>query len=72
METGNITPIQKAINHCGGQIHLARKIETSQQNVFAWKEKGVVPAEVCAAIESATNGLVTRADLRPDIFGRGE
>lgn len=28
-----------------------------------------VPAEHCRAIEQATNGAVTRYDLRPDVFG---
>lgn len=31
--------------------------------------KAKVPAERVSAIETATGGLVTRHDLRPDLFG---
>lgn len=33
-----------------------------------WKARGTTPAEYCAAIERATAGAVTRADLRPDDY----
>lgn len=28
-----------------------------------------VPTDICPAIEAATDGAVTRYDLRPDVFG---
>jgi DNA-binding transcriptional regulator YdaS (Cro superfamily) len=31
-----------------------------------WKARGSVPVEHCLAIERATEGAVTRRDLRPD------
>lgn len=39
------------------------------QAVYKWEksERGV-PIEHCRVIEDATNGAVTRHDLRPDIF----
>lgn len=33
-----------------------------------WKARGSIPAERCLAIERATGGQVTRADLRPDDY----
>ena len=42
----------------------------SPQAVIKWTRSDVkVPAERCMAIEQATNGAVTRYDLRPDVFG---
>lgn len=42
----------------------------SQALVSQW-ESGAVPltAERCAQIERVTGGLVTREELRPDLFG---
>lgn len=65
-------PIERAVQIVGGQSALARAIGGSvkQAHVWHWLNKGgAVPAEHCAAIESATNGKVTREDLRPDVFG---
>ena len=46
---------------------LARQIGVSPSMLYQWR-KGLrpVPAERCAAIERATQGAVTRRDLRPD------
>jgi DNA-binding transcriptional regulator YdaS (Cro superfamily) len=67
-----MTPIELAVEIAGGQAALARAIggEVKQQHVWYWLNKGAaVPAEHCGAIEAATNGRVTRKDLRPDVFG---
>lgn len=58
------------------QQSLAVKVGVTQGAVSQWKnwldgasENAVrVPAERCRAIEAATDGAVTRHDLRPDIF----
>jgi uncharacterized membrane protein YkvA (DUF1232 family) len=78
------TPIQaltEAVNFANGQKPLAEKINAhmgeriktplKQGHVWAWlnKRDGRVPAELCAAIEFVTGGMVTRYDLRPDVFG---
>lgn len=39
------------------------------QAVYKWQKYKKVPAEHCLAIEKATNGAVTRYNLRPDVFG---
>lgn len=67
------TPLDRAIELCGGQAALAREIGTKQQNVAYWRTavKGV-PAEMAPMIEEAVQGQVTRQELRPDVFGQPE
>jgi DNA-binding transcriptional regulator YdaS (Cro superfamily) len=49
------------------QADFARLIGVSPGLVYQWLEKiRPVSAEQCVAIEQATNGEVTRKDLRPD------
>ena len=67
-----MSPIELAVEIVGGQSALARAIggEVKQAHVWYWLRRGgSVPAEHCGAIEAATNGKVTRAELRPDVFG---
>lgn len=64
------TALERAIEIAGSQSALARQINTSQQNVWAWLKKadGKVPAEYVLPIEKATCGEVGRHELRPDIY----
>lgn len=64
-------PLQKAVEITGGQTQLAKLIGVRQSHVWNWLNRslGVVPADYCRAIEEATNGAVTRYELRPDVFG---
>jgi DNA-binding transcriptional regulator YdaS (Cro superfamily) len=67
-----MNPLDKAITHAGGVTALAEKLGVGQSVVSNWRTRGDeprVPAERCIAIEQATNGDVTRYDLRPDVFG---
>ena len=61
--------LQKAIDHCGSQAELARRIGATGQQVSNWllREKRAA-ARYCVAIEDATDGLVTCHQLRPDVF----
>lgn len=61
------TPLEEAIKLCGNQEELGRRIGQSQQVISYWKRKGTVSAELAVAIEAATG--ISRAKLRPDIFG---
>lgn len=65
----------RAVHIVGGQAPLARAIGSPvrQGHVWQWLNRAgrVVPGEHCIPIETATNGKVTRYDLRPDIFGDG-
>jgi len=62
--------IRRAVEVCGGQTELARRMKdgTRQGHVWYWLKTGRPPAERCRAIELATEGQVTRQDLRPDLF----
>jgi DNA-binding transcriptional regulator YdaS (Cro superfamily) len=52
------------------QDALAKAVGVTQGTVHQWV-KGILPisAQRAADIERATGGLVTRIELRPDIFG---
>lgn len=66
-----MSAFERAIKIAGGQSALSRKIGRSQSVISYWvtRRGGLVPAEVCADIEAAVDGAVTRQDLRPDVFG---
>ena len=65
-----MSPIQKAVDVVGGQSRLADLLGVSPSFVSQWVAGArPVPATRCGAIESATGGKVSRADLRPDVFG---
>lgn len=51
----------------GSQRALAQAVGLGQTAISNWIKRGsTVPAEHCAAIETATAGAVTRRDLRPN------
>lgn len=61
--------VKRAITICGSQKALAEKIGLSQPGV-SWliNEATQISAELSVAIERATDGQITRIDLRPDLF----
>jgi|GEM_PF-539221 len=59
-------PIESAIYHVGGVTKLAAAIGIRQSAISNWRARGTIPnAAHCFLIERATNGAVTRRDLRP-------
>lgn len=55
----------------GELTRVARQVGVSKTWMSLIKNKRVVPSAVlCAALEQITNGLVTRKELRPDLFGQ--
>lgn len=62
--------LNRAIEIAGGVTALASRLKTTPQVVNNWRARKSVPPERCAEIEAATNGAVTREQLRPDIFER--
>ena len=72
------TPINPRSEHlldtaarlAGGRLTLANLLGVSAAAVGNWKIRGAIPIEHCAAIEIATDGAVTRRDLRPDDWQR--
>ena len=75
-----LSPLERAIEICGSQTELARRVSRHlpdpivSQHVWNWvnRAEGKVPAECCRAIEAATEGRVTRYELRPDVFGSAQ
>jgi len=65
-----MSALEKAITICGSQSELARRIggKVRTGHIHYWL-KNRVPADRCGDIETATEGKVTRHDLRPDVFG---
>ena len=59
--------IQKAIDAAGGLTALGDRLGVTKGVVWAWKNRGQVPAEHCPAIERATAGAVRCEELRPDV-----
>lgn len=57
--------LKSAIDYVGGQAELARRIGTFQPNVSRWKK---TPAEFVIPVEKATDGHISRYQLRPDIY----
>ncbi len=63
-----MTALDRAAETLGSLAALATAIGVSQSAPSMWKSRGRVPSEHCLAIERATAGVVTRAELRPDDY----
>ena len=61
--------LERVVEIVGSQSMLARFVGVRQQAVSQWVRRGVVPAARCRAVSEATNGIVSVAELRPDLFG---
>lgn len=63
--------IDRAVKLMGGQSALGRACGTNQAVVWYWLNRARrVPAEYVLRIEAATDGQITRHDLRPDLYPR--
>lgn len=70
MKTKETKALQKAIDIIGTQRGLAELVEAKQGHVWNWLHRDKrVPPNKAIPIEVATDGAVTRHDLRPDVFG---
>ena len=69
-----IAALRQAIRrHLKSQVAVARAVGVSPQAVSEILRRGKrVPAEWCLPIETATEGAVTRHDLRPDLYPANE
>lgn len=63
-----MTAIARAVTQIGGQSILARLIGVKPQAVQQWVNAGVCPAKRAIQVEKATNGAVSRFELRPDLY----
>jgi DNA-binding transcriptional regulator YdaS (Cro superfamily) len=60
-------PIDEAARVCpGGRGGLSRALNVTTAAIGNWKHRNSIPVEYCALIEKATNGTVTRRELRPN------
>lgn len=58
----------KAVDLLGNQRRLALKVGISSSAVTCWFQKNKIPTlSTAIKIERATEGKVTRKDIRPDI-----
>lgn len=62
-----VKALQRAIVICKTQKNLARLCGVTQQQIPKWLKKGV-PHPRVLKVEWATKGLVTRYELRPDLY----
>ena len=61
--------LKRAVEIAGGQTALAEALGVKQAHVWNWLNRdNALPAEYCIPIERATDGRVTRHELRPDIY----
>ncbi len=65
-----ITPLQKAIDLCGGQTALAYKSNITQPTISAWVNRfnHRVGVEFVLNVSEATEWQITPHELRPDIY----
>jgi DNA-binding transcriptional regulator YdaS (Cro superfamily) len=67
--------LEKAVEIVGSQSELARRLTDAtnrtirQAHIWNWLNRDQrVPAEVVIHIERATEGAVSRSELRPDLY----
>lgn len=61
--------LKRAIEICGSQAELAKRVGKTQGHVWQWLNRDrKVPAEMARRIEAATDGKVARHELRPDLY----
>jgi len=70
MDASGMEALERAKEILGGtEQALADAVERKQPTVHVVLKRGKkVPAEWCPKIEAATNGKVTRQQLRPDLW----
>lgn len=59
--------LERAIKEAGGLTTFALRIGVKPQVVVNWRARGI-PAVRVLDIERATEGKVTRHELRPDLY----
>ena len=66
---GKERPIDQVVRLAGGQAELARRCNTSQPRIWQCIHRNQrIPADLVIPFEKAVKGLVTRFQLRPDLY----
>jgi DNA-binding transcriptional regulator YdaS (Cro superfamily) len=65
----SIAALDRAIAIFETQEAFAAALGIKSPSVSEWRRRETVPHDRCADIERITDGEVTRAELRPDIWG---
>ena len=60
--------IQRAIEIFGSEAKLGKATGYSQNAIWQAKRRGTVSSEMAVAIDRATDGLISKSKLRPDLF----
>ena len=68
-DTNMSLALEAAYEIIGSQNDVAAVCGVTPGAVSQWKTRGRAPVQHCLALELATEGRVTRYQLRPDIFG---
>jgi DNA-binding transcriptional regulator YdaS (Cro superfamily) len=69
-QSNQLNALLKAIKLAGGQSALGRFCGVKPQTIGVWVKTGRVPAARVLQVENAVNCLISRHDLRPDIYPR--
>ncbi|ALA26587.1 hypothetical protein AVI51_16965 (plasmid) [Piscirickettsia salmonis] len=65
----SLPAIEKAIRLAGGISTLANELSVTNTTIYNWRKKPEsIPPERAKQIEDFSGGLVTRTELRPDLF----
>jgi transcriptional regulator with XRE-family HTH domain len=73
MDTDSTEAITRAVKAAGGQSALAQRAGISPGMIWQLVHgHRPIPPKLAVRIEKAIAGAVSRADLRPDIFGGGD
>jgi DNA-binding transcriptional regulator YdaS (Cro superfamily) len=65
----SVEALRRAIKIAGSQTALAKLCGVKQQHVHNWLHRNKrVSARYVLQVEAATRGLVTRHELRPDLY----
>lgn len=60
--------VERAIAIAGSEAKLGVLTGVSQNSIWYAKRNGRVSAELALSIDRATKGVITKSDLRPDVF----
>lgn len=72
-DTRSKEALSRAIEILGSQTAVAKAVQRTPQAVSEISRRGErVPPEWCLPIERATDGKVSRHDLRPDLYPKAD